>query len=134
MNALNAETEKNLAAYLRYASEVPRDDTLFWAWEWVRDLCASRPDEAWPALVWLCERAPDDRTLEIVGCGHLQNFLWQHPQFAQAVIDRATADAKFYRAAQCCELEEEDVGASAAQAFEVAISNSPHNPERENAA
>jgi hypothetical protein len=122
-----ADLEANLAAYLRFASEKPRDESLFWSWEWLRDLCAHHPGQAWDALLWLCERAPDDDALETIGGGHLQDFLWQHPQYAQEFLERATIDEKFYRAARWCELDDEDVGEAAADAFDKALAASRFN-------
>ena len=126
---LDSESEAKLREYLRFAEDPKTNDHLFSAWEWLRDLTVSQPQQAWDAFQWLVARAPTSSVLETIGCGPLADFLLQHPKYAESVASAAQVNERFYLAARWCWLDEEDVGNVAAQEFEATVKASPFAPK-----
>jgi Family of unknown function (DUF6869) len=70
----------------------------FWAVEAMNALVRTHPDEAWPMILRLVERSPDDRVLANVAAGPLEDLLTQQPHaFIDRVEKLAREDAKFRR-------------------------------------
>ncbi|MEK8035077.1 hypothetical protein AACH06_30030 [Ideonella sp. DXS29W] len=123
--AIWPEAESMLIAYLQYAGDSKANRSLFHSWEWVNWVCAHHPDEGLECLVWLTDHAPNERVLEVIGCGHLQDLLWKHPSFSEQVVAKARTSQPFYLAAKWCELDDEDVGDEQANEFQVQLDASP---------
>jgi hypothetical protein len=111
--------------YLQYAGDAKANQDLFHSWEWLRDLCSGQPEQAWEALAWLVESAPDDHTLEVLGCGHLLDFLWQHPSFDDTLLSKAQLSSKFFKAASWCRFHPEEDGEVRTKHFESRLRESP---------
>lgn len=114
-----------LRMYLNYAADSRANQALFHSWEWLRDLCTTQPEQAWEALTWLIENAPDDYTLEVIGCGHLLDFLWQHPSFDEQLLDNAHLSGKFLKAACWCWFDPKEDGEARTRHFERRLRESP---------
>ena len=127
---LSRESQEMLPDYLLYAEDSKANTGLFYAWEWLMRLCVSQPEEAWQAFIWLTSKTANKRTLEIIGCGPLQDFLWSNLEYEERFIEAAHTSQSFYEAAKWCELDDEDVGAERAQSFEEHVQASPYASPR----
>jgi putative NIF3 family GTP cyclohydrolase 1 type 2 len=57
------------------------------------------PDQAWPIVLALVNRAPDEQTLTFVGASALEDLVNNAgAQFAHRIRDRAAADSRFRQA------------------------------------
>ena len=55
-----------------------------------------RPEDAWPIVVELVDRAPDDEALGYVGAAALEDLIQQHGDaFADRIIARAVSDGRW---------------------------------------
>jgi len=63
---------------------------LHWTWLIVDDLVRHRPDIAWPLLLEMIRRCPDDAALDLLAAGPLEDYLAAH---GRAVIDAVEAEA-----------------------------------------
>lgn len=73
-------------------------DPLFAAWEEVRDLVSSHPEDGWPLILDLIAEAPDDRVLASIAAGPLEDLLVNSPeQFGDRAEVEARRDPKFRR-------------------------------------
>jgi hypothetical protein len=79
-----------------------RDNELsevWWAWEAVDDLVASKPADAWSMLVAIVSATTDDETLAVVAAGHLQDFLETYgTNYLTQIENRARIDPRFRKA------------------------------------
>ena len=65
-------------------------DFDFWAWETVMDMIKTEPAEAWPVILDLVEKAPNDKVLGVVAAGEIEDFIMA---YAPDFIDRIEAEA-----------------------------------------
>jgi hypothetical protein len=57
------------------------------------------PDQAWPIVLALVNRAPDEQTLTFIGASALEDLVNNAgAQFAHRIRDRAASDSRFRRA------------------------------------
>lgn len=63
---------------------------LHWTWSIVEELVRGRPDIAWPMLLEMIRRCPDDAALGLLAAGPLEDYLAAH---GRAVIDSVEAEA-----------------------------------------
>lgn len=57
------------------------------------------PERAWPIVLQLVARAPDDEALAFVGSGAVEDLVnEQGVQFADRIVEQATRDPRFRRA------------------------------------
>jgi hypothetical protein len=130
---MNPPSEDHLALlrlYLRYVEDPEGNEDQFHAWEWLMWLSRQHPKEAWIAYRWLASNASSTIALERIGCGPLLDFLWQHPQYAEKLLEAAHADERFYLAARWCELDP-DSPESEAMEFSSRLGASPFAPKHE---
>ncbi|MBX3628115.1 MAG: hypothetical protein KF892_24105 [Rhizobacter sp.] len=123
--AIWPEAEPMLRTYLEFAGNPKANRSLFYSWEWLNWVCRQHPEEGLESLAWLIDRAPNEQVLEVIGCGHLQDLLWQHPSYAEQIIAMAKTSRSFYLAARWCELDDEDLGAERANEFQSQLDASP---------
>lgn len=73
-------------------------DEDFWAWRRLEDLAGASPEEAWPVVLALVARAPDER-LELIGAGPLETIVERHTsRFVNRVEAAAKSDPRFRKA------------------------------------
>ena len=57
------------------------------------------PERAWPIVLDLIERAPDENSLTFTGAGAVEDLVNKSgPQFVDRIVDRAAVDPRFRRA------------------------------------
>lgn len=74
-------------------------DFDFWAWERVMHLVKNEPGEAWPVILDLVEKAPDDKVLGVIAAGEIEDFIMAHaPEFIDRIEAEARSSARFKEA------------------------------------
>ncbi len=59
-------------------------------------LSRGRPEDAWPLVLALIERAPDDEALAYVAAGPLEDLVRHYPQtFADRLVENTRRDPRF---------------------------------------
>jgi 50S ribosomal subunit-associated GTPase HflX len=57
------------------------------------------PERAWPIVLQLIERAPDENSLTFIGAGAVEDLVNKAgAQFVDRIVDRADLDPRFRRA------------------------------------
>jgi hypothetical protein len=86
------------------------DGRLFdWLTEMLNYGPPNGPERAWPIILQLIERAPDDDTLTFIGCGAVEDLVNRaSAQFSDRIIDEA-ANSRRFRAALCHVWPHDDV-------------------------
>jgi hypothetical protein len=98
--------EKILAADLPRVGPFPvgglpgYDGRLFdWLTEMTNYGPADGPERAWPVVLELIARAPDEDALTFVGCGAVEDLVNKHgASFGERIRSQATLDPRFRRA------------------------------------
>ena len=86
--------------YFRYLRTKSEED--FWACYELDDAVILDPDKAWPLIKVLVEAAPDDAGIIYVGCGPLENLLFQHGErFIDRIVAEAERSERFKEALAC---------------------------------
>ena len=89
--------EELVVAYLKYATE--RDDSLFWAWQQVKDCVDDEPLEGWKITLQLIEASSTPEILSYVAAGPLEDLLNAHgQQFIDEVEILSRRNPKFREA------------------------------------
>ena len=98
---MNDSGEPLVAAYLALAKaqNESQKESLWWAWEAMREMLWHQPEAAWPVILRLIARAENDETLAYIAAGPLENLLADHgPTFIERVEAQAMHDSRFRRA------------------------------------
>jgi len=99
-----AEVGDLVAAYLRHTDAVlarrePEEHAAqvdFWIGNLV---LMGRPEEAWPILIAAIDATDDERTLDLLGAGHLEDLVREHGErFIDRIEGRARTNGRFRRA------------------------------------
>jgi hypothetical protein len=64
---------------------------LHWTWSIVEELVRGRPDIAWPLLLEMIRRCPDDAALSLLAAGPLEDYLAAHAGTAIDVVEAEAA-------------------------------------------
>lgn len=85
--------ERLIVAFLAHADAIAHDrpDSNFWAYLLLHRMIDRRPEQAWPLVVAIVQRAPDPAVLNNVAAGVLEDILCVH---ATELIDRVEALAR----------------------------------------
>jgi hypothetical protein len=78
-------------AYAHAAVDRALDNSKQWAFDEMNRLVRQDPEEAWPWIVEMVQRAPNDRILAFVAAGPLEDLIRLH---AATFIDRIETAAK----------------------------------------
>lgn len=99
---LAAETARHLAEHSPIErTPIPGyDGRLFdWLTEMLHYGPTDGPEQAWPIILTLVDRAPDERALIFIGCGALEDLVnGAGLRFQDRIVSQANRDARFRRA------------------------------------
>jgi len=63
----------------------------WWAWDTLNELCSSRPEDAWGAVLEILDLAENDERLGEIGAGPLEDLLRVH---GEELIDRLESEVR----------------------------------------